>query len=378
MAWMVAIAIAVAALPACNFKRVSATPDASDDDAAMMIDAPDDGPVIGDASITWWDRLWPHRREITIQHTDLVGPVQKFPLLVRLPPGVGPADLRFIATDQSTILPHEVDTADAAGTAVWVRIPDIPNSGPTPVLWVYYGNASAIDTSSGAGVFGDLYVSVHHLGALLTDSTGHNHTANAPGNERPATTAGVVGEGRDFDGVDNHLDLPQADETAYDFTTSLTVSAWIRRQDLGTVPYMAIVTKGDTSWRLHRDNTNAGAGFGTTAGGTNDNLGGSTSIDNNNWHHVAIVFGKSKKRIFVDGVQDTISNVGMTIDTNDFRVTFGQNEESSMGGKRFWNGDLDEIRISAAEYDANWMFAENHQVTDTGFVQIGGEETVPP
>src|SRR5262249_16825234 len=162
--------------------------------------------------ITWWNRMWTRRREITIKHTDLVGPVQKFPLLVRLPTGVGPADLRFLATDQSTILPHEVDTTNATGTAVCVRIPDIPNIGPTPTLWVSCGNATALDTSNGAGVFGDLYVSVHHLGTLLTDSTGHSHTVNAPGNERPAVTTGMIGEGRDFDGVDNHLDVPQGDE----------------------------------------------------------------------------------------------------------------------------------------------------------------------
>jgi concanavalin A-like lectin/glucanase superfamily protein/uncharacterized protein DUF2341 len=370
-AWLVAIA--VAALPACSFQRVSVNP--GDDDAKPGVDAAVDAVVIGDASSGWWDPAWTHRREITIQHTQLPGPVQSFPLLVRLPAGMTTGDLRVVATDQRTLLVHEVDTA-SPNPEVWVRIPDLPNSGPTPVLWLYYGNAAASDTSSGSAVFGDLCVSVHHLGQSLSDSSGHNHTASASGNERPGTTTGIVGEARSFDGSNDHLDL--ADETAYDFTTSLSVSAWIQRQDLGTVPYMAIVTKGDSSWRLHRQDMTQFVGFGTTANNNNDNLSGTTSIDDGNWHHVAIVFGKSKKRIFVDGRQDALASVGATIDTNNFLVSFGQNAESNVGGKRFWNGDIDEVRISATERDANWMFAEHHTVTDTAFVQVGSEESYPP
>lgn len=371
MSWMVAIAIA--ALPACSFRSAAGTPADADPDARA--DAPIDG-APGDAPGEWWDPLWTHRRQITIQNTELTGPVQNFPLLVRLPAGLSTNQLRFLAADHRTILPHELDTASGSGALVWVRIPDLSNTGPAPVLWVYYGNAAAQSTSSGAAVFGDLFVSVHHLGSSQNDSTGHNHTADSTGNERPNQVPGQIGDARDFDGVNDHLDL--TDETAYDFTASLSASAWIRRQDFGTVPYMAIITKGDKTWRVQREDLTQFANFGTTAGGTNDNLAGSVSIDDASWHHVAIAFGAAKKRLFIDGRQDGMSNVGATIDTNDRVVTFGQNEESTTGGKRFWNGDLDEIRISAAARDGSWMFAEHHTVTDADFVQVGADEPYRP
>jgi biopolymer transport protein ExbB len=374
MNWVLAIAIATA-LPACSYRVVPGSPSDGNGTGDASGDAAVDAVVIGDASSNWWDAAWTHRRQVTVQNAELSGPVQGFPLLVRLPAGVGPADLRVLATDQRTFLPHEVDFTSAGGSVIWVRT-DLPSTGST-VLWVYYGNASGVpDTSSGAAVFGDLFVSVHHLGQLLNDSTGHNHTASAAGNERPAAVAGLVGEARHFDGSNDHLDLPQADETAYDFTMAFSVSAWIRRASF-TAPYQAIVTKGDTSWRLHRDNANPFVGFGTTAG-ANDNLGGTTNIDDANWHHAAIAFGNSRKRIFVDGAQDAMSSVGATIDTNDLAVSFGMNAESTTGGARYWNGDLDEVRISTVARDAAWMFAEHHAATDADFVQVGPDEPYRP
>jgi len=377
MVWTVAIAVAT--LPACSFRRVPGAPvdDGGGGGSEAAIDAMVDTPVPPDAPKVWWNPAWTHRRQITIQNTQLLGPVLKFPLLVRLPTGITAAELRFLAADHSTILPHEVDTADATGILAWVRIPDIQNTGAAPVIWAYYGNAAATNTSSGTAVFGDTFVSVHHLGQTFgTDASGNGHTADAPtGGERPAQTTGIVGLARDFDGSNDHLDL--AGEAAYDFTTAFSASIWLKRQDLGTVPYMAIITKGDSAWRMHRDNLTQFAGFGTDESTASLNLAGTTSIDDGNWHHVAIVLGNGKKRLYVDGQMDGMASAG-AVNTNNFAVSFGQNAESNTGGKRFWNGDLDEARISADARDAAWIFAEHHNVTAPTFVQVGPDEPYTP
>jgi hypothetical protein len=370
--WVAAIALATAA-PACSFERVTGTPIARDADPP-----PEDTVVIGDASNDWWDAAWPLRRQITIKHTELTGPVQGFPLLVRLPAGVGRpdgADLRFIATDQRVLLPHELDKTDASGAVVWVRIPDLSNTGPAPVLWVYYGNTTAPSTSSGMAVFGGGHVSVHHLGQSLGDATGHGHTASGPNpGMTPNVTAGRIGDARDFDGNNDRLEL--LDEQPYDFTTSLSVSAWIRVQNLGPA-YQTIVAKGDLSWRLHREDQTSFIGFGTTVAGGFQNQSGDMNIGDGAWHHVAIVFGSSAKQIFVDGQLDQTDAAGPTIDTNDALVAFGYNSEATTPPERYWNGDIDEVRISSAARDLHWMFAERHTVVTADFAQPGDEEMRP-
>jgi hypothetical protein len=372
--WMVAATLAAAA-PGCRFEPVTGVGPAGD--AAVP-----DTVAIGDASNDWWDDGWQFRRSITIKHTDLTGPVQNFPILVRLPQGVGRPggeDLRFLVAGQRTPLPHELDTAPLSGALVWVRIPELSNTSPSPVVWVYYGNDQAQTRSSGAQVFAG-HVSVHHLGPTgpgptLPDATGNGHTASAPASSMPSPTTGRIGNARAFDGTNDHLEL--AGEGAYDFTTSLTVSAWVRVANFGPV-YQAIVCKGDKTWRLHRAEAMDFVGFGTTVNNVNDNQVGTTNIANGNaWHHVAIVLGSSTKQIFVDGQLDKSDTVGPTIDVSNFPVLIGRNAEAQTVPDRYWNGDIDEVRISSVARDAHWLFAEHHTVVTADFVQVGVEETRP-
>jgi hypothetical protein len=253
-------------------------------------------------------------------------------------------------------------------------MPSLSNAAAQATLWLYYDNPGAPVATSGPKVFDDLYVSVHHLGpnagATLPDSTSHNHVATPSGGGPQLLNAGRIGRARDFDGNDDYLEL--AGEGDYDFTTTLTVSAWIRRQALD-VEYEAIVCKGDDTWRMHRENLTQFAGFGTTTNTTTNNLQGTTSIDNNNWHHIAIVFGGGVKRLYVDGQLDAMS-AGGTIDIDNTPVAIGRNSNSTVGGNRNWNGDIDEVRISSAERNAAWIFAEHLTVTDPAFVTVGNEE----
>jgi hypothetical protein len=377
--WVPAAVAAVVA-SACNFSPplplVGDGPKEPDAAVDAQLDAALDGPR-GD----WWDANYKRRRPITIDTSKLTaGAVTNFPLLVRIPQGLIDLNanrsnaLRFVSTDNTTVFEYELDLVNNGGTSfVWVRMPSLNNTAGQTTLWLYYENAAAPPASAGNKVFQDLYVSVHHLSSTA-DSTGNGHTATAVGGGGgPANVdAGQIGRARDFDGNDDYYEL--AGETAYDFTTSLTVSAWVRRQTFDET-YQAIVCKGDRTWRMHRELTTQNAGFGTTTGGApgNDNLQGATNIDNNNWHHVAIVFGGGVKRLYVDGQQDAMRNLA-TIDTDDTPVQIGHNSNAQSNPDRYWNGLIDEVRISSTAYNAAWIFAEHLTVTDPTFVTIGNEE----
>ncbi len=49
--------------------------------------------------------------------------------------------------------------------------------------------------------------------------------------------------------LDDFVSIPN--ESQFDITGSITVSAWIRVESF-TKSWQAIVTKGDRAWRLHR------------------------------------------------------------------------------------------------------------------------------
>lgn len=344
--------------------------DGAVDDAAvdMELDAPTDGP-----RTDWWEPAWTHRRRITLATSAFPGAVTNFPVLVRLPAlaGIDPTgkDLRFVSLDNATVYPYELDSFAALGnTSVWVRM-SISQSVDTE-LWVYYANPAAPAASSGAMVFGADHVSVHHMGSLL-DSSGNNHiAANGNVNQLPGTLlAGRVGAAKTFDGVDDFLALANGD-SAYDFTTELYASAWIRVAGFEDA-YQAIIAKGDTSWRMARANTGTGVSYGWTTNNATDNVLGDTAVTGGEWHHVAVVQTPTVKSVYVDGALDNSVQDTETIDTNSRSVRFGMNEDVS--GNRFWHGDIDEVRISATARDAAWIFAE-HATTAATFSTVGVDE----
>jgi MSHA biogenesis protein MshQ len=375
---------ALVLLGACGFQVTagSGPADARDDGgstsdgdvADMMIDEmlP---PIDGDRS-NWWDPQWTHRRRITLDTSSFTGPVTDFPFLIRIPAlagvSVNGADLRFVAIDGGTAYPYDLDSFSQFGSsAIWVKMSIVPSSTDTE-LWLYYGNPTAAPVTSSAAVFAGNHISVHHMGSLL-DATNNGHTASNPnggGGVPTANLAGRIGAARTFDGNDDFLLLANGDSD-YDFTTTMYASAWVRVAGFED-SYQAIITKGDSSWRLARANNGDGVSFGWTNGGSNDNLSGDTAVANGAWHHVAIVQTPTTKYVYVNGALDESVQDTEQLDNNSYGVRFGMNEEST-NGARYWHGDLDEIRISSIARDAHWIFAE-HRTTDPAFTTVGVDE----
>ena len=158
----------------------------------------------------------------------------------------------------------------------------------------------------------------------------------------------------DFDGTDDYVIL--ADEAAFDFTTAMTVEAWIK-VDTFDKSYQAIVTKGDSAWRLHRRGETDHISFGTS-GLANVDLEGSTNVNDGKWHHIAGVYNGMLKYLYVDGKLDASENAPGAISTNNDQVYIAENKIYT----RLFNGQIDEVRIwndarTAAELRAN-MYKE--------------------
>ena len=134
----------------------------------------------------------------------------------------------------------------------------------------------------------------------------------------------------------DRVEIP--DESAFDFTTSMTVECWIKVASF-TTNWQAIVTKGDNSWRLQRYNDTDSLCFHLT---NVHYLNGSTSVNDGQWHHVAGTFDGSEMCLYIDGNLDASYATGGSIANSDYPVWIGGNAAVN---SRSFNGKIDEVRI---------------------------------
>jgi len=126
----------------------------------------------------------------------------------------------------------------------------------------------------------------------------------------------------------------------------VTVAAWIKVNRFDK-EYQAIVTKGDSAWRLQRNaNTDtlefACSGLAIPDGSQWGGLYGNRSVNDGKWHHIAGVYDGRNMYIYIDGEVDSTQPASGPIGTNDHPVYIGENAE--MTG-RFWNGLIDDVRV---------------------------------
>ena len=148
----------------------------------------------------------------------------------------------------------------------------------------------------------------------------------------------------DLDGASNQY-LTVADEPDFDISGAMSISLWFTTESL-TKAWQALVTKGDSSWRLTRqDATNTIALILSTAGG-NQRAIAATDINDNTLRHVVAVFDPTLAApilIYIDGVQDGVSGeFSDTIALNNNVVWIGNNSGSTA---RSWDGIMDDVRI---------------------------------
>ena len=141
------------------------------------------------------------------------------------------------------------------------------------------------------------------------------------------------------DGDADYVSLPT--ESDYDFTTAVTVAAWVNVTSFG-VAEQAIVTKGDTAWRLERNASTDAVQFTVNGLSTNTVVQGSISVNDENWHHVAGVYDGSQLLLYVDGQLDNAVTASGTMDTNGSFVYFGNNAGAS---GRYFSGRMDDVYI---------------------------------
>jgi hypothetical protein len=105
----------------------------------------------------WYDSSWTKRKPITIGNgfnpDTLLDYQVKIGIDYDSDMKTDFSDLRFTSADGVTLITYWIESYSASVSAVvWVKVPIIPASSTT-IVYMYYGNPSAISTSNGAATF---------------------------------------------------------------------------------------------------------------------------------------------------------------------------------------------------------------------------------
>lgn len=182
-------------------------------------------------------------------------------------------------------------------------------------------------------------------GTTAYDSSGDHHDGTVEGNS--VWTTGQVNGAIELDGTGDFVDCGDGDWANQ--TEEITVSAWIKC--IFNKPWQAIVTKGDTSWRLFRDSASGdsnNASFTLNGTGFTPAVSGSTgSVSDNQWHHIVGTYDGVNQCIYVDGILAESHSVteGSLIDLTNRYVYIGADDDFVEGVRREFKGLIDEVRI---------------------------------
>jgi len=380
-------------------------------DSAVFDSAVSDRPDMNgpDPDTLWWDPAWGYRVRVSFDAAVLEAQVGAFedlidiPLAVRLeesgidPVKIGPdgADVRFVAADNVTALPYEIERRPSgtgggggvvgAGAVFWVKVPSIRKGDLRNYVWLYYGNPDAADAQQPAEVWSADYVGVWHLGEPAgerQDSAGDGHHLSGEGpTGAPQDGDLLLGDSVSLSPLDPRpLQHPSFVEPGAG-VAAFTVEAFIHPGSNDTDMMIAASSgpEGQRSFELRRLATQQiefliSLDCVDVIKSYYEDL-----VDISRWHHIAATYDLHTMRIYHNGFLKVEQAV---VVTSEYPVCNGQApfvlgalDEQTM---RF-SGRADELRLSARAQSPAWIKAQYlaARVSDFVFIAYGEHETRP-
>lgn len=374
--------------------------DATKFSTSTDIDYSTTGQLTIQAQTNWYNTDWDYRKNITFDNSAQASNLVNFPVQVALTSSnfdfskaqSNGEDIRFTDSNGTTLLDYEIEKWDQAGETawVWVNVSQINASSTTDSIYMYYGNAAAADAENPSGTWNSNYALVQHLEqtadcpVTFLDSTTHNNDGFCDGTPPTFTNSGKIDGARQ---INNFGWIYAADSP--DFTSNqLTVSLWANQDSLSGAKALASKWYYNTqgSWAIqtgNSDNTQLQVFIADSLTDPGDNHGiTDTGTWSTGWHNVTFTYDSAgsgnsgKLKVYIDGIAQNLSFTGTissSIPDSDTNLRVGD-----FGNLfRYWNGVLDEVRISTAVQTPDWIAASYLSGNNT-FNTFGTEEGLYP
>jgi hypothetical protein len=338
---------------------------------------------------------WSYSQTITLDTTatgaNVLEDVRQYPLAVRLDKSrfdfdharADGADIRFFDS-AGNALPHAIELWDKASgsAAVWVLLDLVKGNSKDQSIVMKWGHSSAPDISDSKAVFKrqDGFVGVWHLDE--DGNTGPDGYRDASDHEAHGTGVGMI-PGSRVDariGKGVHLDNPKGQDTARWIRVSgekaaqfnpgppITVSIWTLGYSYPIRSYETMIAKGDTSWTLQRVQYGPGGGAQKIGGQGYQtcvrtpkyhlcayNFAGQGLVTRQ-WLHFMVVFEEPSMKLYINGELNASESAGpWEKGAHDLGIG---NQTQHLGGRRQWDGILDEARVMQVARTASWAKLE--------------------
>ena len=327
---------------------------------------------------------WGARRKVTMDNLASSENLANFPLLIKLNSGridygktqISGQDIRFVdPSNPSVVLSHQIELWNEGGDSyVWVKVPQLDAGSSTDYLWMYYDNASIGDGQDAANVWDSNYRAVWHSQetgtTTLADSTSNANTLTKVNSTNPNPNTGKIDGAQAYDGSTSHADA--VDSNPLDITGTITASAWINATALGGGgAYNTILVKETTinTANYSLQTVNNKLVFGWYSGAYRESFS-NTTLATGTWYYVTATFDDAtdQVKIYINGVLDSVTTQTTSMAANAQSLTLGK----SLAGE-WWNGTLDELRLSGNVRSADWIKAEYANQNDS-MNSYGSEE----
>ena len=329
----------------------------------------------------WWNNDWTLRRQLTVDATTLGAPAagheSASPVLVRLHDGnfqflqalEAGADIRFVAADDKTVLPHHVERYDSLlnEAFVWVKIPTL-KPGAKVSLWLYYGNPAAPNTNDPKASYDENTRLVYHfadVGAPFDSTRNVNNASNAGS----PVTGSLIGPGYRLLGT-GPVRIPFTESLKRAAGDPFTWSAWVK--PTATAARGVVFSWGD------RDNgfeIGVAAGvpyFEVHDGAASGRSPAGSPLANGAWKHLAVVSAADVTTLYVDGVAYA------SLDRAVPSLTDGALLGADSTGGNGLVGEIDELQIANTARSAGWVkmavASEAGSAESQKFLVFGAEE----
>lgn len=166
--------------------------------------------------------------------------------------------------------------------------------------------------------------------------------------------AGKVCGSYKFNGSNAYVSVPH---NALLNLSQVTAMSWVRHSNVTIKNWEAIVTKGDSAYRVHHNgacsingvNTAGGLDFGVNSGcGTADINSGTVPVAGT-WYHLAGTYDGTTIKVYVNGALSASSAYSGALASNTLALMIGENAQQR---GRYFNGDIDEVKIYSSALTA--------------------------